>query len=121
MDLRTVSHYRDVGRDMTLFFWPYMDSMHTDWRFQPLQSLQQRKHASSEIANPSQIYFSSASNREIVEYQQNAGNVHFFQADFFDKNWARGDVPKQFDLVYDYTVSSLFAFDSTTKNTMSYK
>jgi hypothetical protein len=51
------------------------------------------------------MYFSTQNNEEIAVRQQSQGDARFFQADFFDKDWAGRDAPKQFDLVYDYTVS----------------
>jgi hypothetical protein len=64
-----------------------------------------KEYTSSVLENPPAMYFSTQVEEEITEYRAQRGEVHFFQADFFEKDWAGRDVPSQFDLVYDYTVS----------------
>jgi len=51
------------------------------------------------------MYFSHKSEDEVAAYLANRGEVHIFQADFFEEDWAGRDAPPQYDLVYDYTVS----------------
>src|SRR5205809_451712 len=62
-------------------------------------------YASSEMKNPSSMYFSMLSDEEIAAYRQKRGDARFFEANFFEDDWAGRDAPRWFDLVYDYTVS----------------
>jgi hypothetical protein len=50
-------------------------------------------------------YISQPQNDEVVAaHRESRGEVHFFQVDFFEKDWAGNDPLNQYDLVYDYTV-----------------
>ena len=50
----------------------------------------------------------------VRDQELGAGKVSFVQGDFFKSEWLQGDVGRNgaFDLVYDYTVSRFFAFNS---------
>ena len=66
-----------------------------------------KDYSSSQFESPSQAYFSTRNDEEVAAYLKNRGEAHFFCADFFEKSWAGNDVPSRYDLVYDYTVSSV--------------
>ena len=59
------------------------------------------------------MYFSTHSGEEVITHAEHRGEAHFFQADFFEKDWAGSDAPSQYDLVYDYTVSFCACLDNS--------
>lgn len=62
-------------------------------------------YAWSELEKSSSMSFSSESAEETAMHASNQGEARFFQADFFEEDWAGRDAPSHYDLVYDYTVS----------------
>lgn len=61
------------------------------------------KFAKAELATPQLYNFGQAwGTRE--QGRESRGEVTFIEGDFFQKDW---EIGVQFDLIYDYTVSSL--------------